>query len=207
MNTPDLDTPSPNFNHELTEVDGAYHLRPTESLATRDRNGFWYYALILAIALVPLISTLALIDEVELMLALAGTWIGLTVLTALWIKFRPMPQRHPLMLYPDGKIEYRGRTVRPAGRVAVVRAYAKVYGEDDADTLHFECIDAEGRAVELPRRFFADCLRSEIVAVVPVVARLLGARLKDELGYTGPPAYVRKSNRGVKKKKAAPRGK
>jgi hypothetical protein len=207
MNAPDLGTPSPDFNHELTEVDGVYHIRPSVSLATRDREGFWRYALMFAILLVPLISTLAFIDEVEWMLVVAGTWIGLTVLAALWIKFRPMPKRHPLILYPEGKIEYRGRVVRSAGRVAVLRAYAKVYGGDDADTLHVECIDAQGRAVELPRRFFADCHRSEIVAVVPVMARLLGAPLKNELGFPAQPAYTRKSKRGVKKKKDAPRGK
>jgi len=201
----DLGTPSPNFNHELTEVDGAYHLRPTEALAVRDRSGFWSTAVVLALFCVPLISTLAFIDEVGWMLALAGAWIGLTVATALWVRFRPLPPRHPLVISPDGTIEYRGRLVRSAGRVEVVRAYPKEYG--DSDTYHVECKDPEGSAIELPRKFFAGCERKEIVAVAPVLARLLGAEVKDELGFGGTPAYTRKSNRGVKQKKGGPKGK
>ena len=198
MTAPDPGQFSRDFSHELTEVDGAYRLRPTESLAIRDRGGFWRYALIIALATVPVISALAFINEVEWMLALAGTWIGLTALTALWIRFRPMPPRHPLVISPDGKIEYRGRVVRSAGRVTVVRAYAKEQG--DSDSFHIECADADGAIVELPRKFFAGCERKEIVAAAPVLARLLGAELRDELGFSGPPAYTRKPNRKVKKK-------
>src|SRR4051812_8173469 len=104
MPVPRVDNPGP--WHEAAEVDGAFHVRPTRAFAARfDMGGA--AVLVAAVALLPVVF-----------------WAGLTPVSLFAVAllagcvlyaFLPRPSPDPLVVAPDGRIEYRGVEIRPKG--------------------------------------------------------------------------------------------
>jgi hypothetical protein len=192
MNTTDSGQVFPGSNHEVTKLDGTFQIRPTLALAARSRIGFRGAAILIALLFTPLAALAALFGERTWSLWVVEAAGALIALAAIWTAIRKPPVQHPLVVNPDGRIEYRGRLIRPAGRVVTVRAFCVDLGGDSGSTYHVECIGADGGAIELPRRFFKKCEPKEIAAVVPLLGQVLGASLKDELHNVTPAGYTRK---------------
>ena len=152
----------------------------------------WGGGILLALFFGPLAAVAALLGERMWFLRVVEAAGSLIALAAIWTAIRKPPVRHPLVINPDGRIEYRDRLIRPAGRVATVRAFCVDLGGDSGATYHVECIAADGGAIELPRRFFKKCEPKEIAAVVPLLGQVLGASVKDELRNVAPDGSTRK---------------
>ena len=181
MSTTDPSQLVPSSNHEVTKVDGAFHIRPTETLAARNRMSFGKAAILSALLFAPLTLIALLFGEFVWAVRVVEVAVSFIALLAIWMALRRPAARQPLVIHPDGKIEYRNRLVRPAGSVATVRAFCVDLGGDSGATYHVECIAADGGAVELPRRFFKWCEPKEIGALVPLLGQVLGATVKNEL--------------------------
>ncbi|HEX7516938.1 MAG TPA: hypothetical protein VF345_06600 [Chthoniobacterales bacterium] len=192
MNTTDPGQLFPGSTYEVTKLDATFHIRPTQALEVRNRVSFRGAVILIVLLFAPLASVAALFGEKMWSLRAVEVAGSLIALAAIWMAIRKPPARHPLVINPDGQIEYRGRLIRPAGRVATVRAFREDLGGDSGATYHVECIAADSGAVELPRRFFKGCEPKEIAAVVPLLGHVLGASVRDELENFSPAGYTRK---------------
>ena len=182
----------PNSNCEAIAVDGVFHLLPTDRLALRNSTSYIVAAIWLASVCAPTAGLSVFLGMYDWAIGICGVWAILFCLAMLFIRLGRPQLRAPLVISRDGQIVYRGREMRPVGRVAVVRAYRVDGGYDCPDTYHVECIDMEGGRVELPRRFFKNAEAQEIAAMIAWISRILGASAKDEMQVIPRSGYTRK---------------
>lgn len=179
-------------NCEAIAVDGVFHLQPTDRLALRDSPSYVASSIWLASVCVSTVGLSMFLGMYDWAIGISGVWAALFCLAMLFIRLRRPQLRAPLVFCRDGQITYRGRVVRPVGRVAVVRAYRVDGGYDCPDTYHVECIGTDGAKVELPRRFFKNAKANEIAAMIEWISRILGASAKDQMQVIPPSGYTRK---------------
>ena len=192
MNKADTVDLMPESNCESIAVDGVFHLQPRDRLALRGSTSYLVAAIWLASVCVPTAGISVFLKMYDWAIGICGVSAVLFCLAMVFIRIRRPQLRAPLAISRDGQFVYRGRVVRPVGRVAVVRAYRIDGGYDCPDTFHVECIGEDGAKVELPRPFFKNAETKELAAMISWIARVLGATAKDELQFIGQSGYTRK---------------
>ena len=192
MNKTDAVELLPVSNCEAIAVEGVFHLLPTDRLALRNSTSYFFAAILLASVCAPTAGLAAFLRMYDWAIGICVVWAAMFCLSMMFIRIRRPQLRAPLVISRDGQIVYRGRVVRPVGRVAVVRAYRVDGGYDCPDTLHIECIGADGGKVGLPRRFIKNADSKEIAAVIAWISRVLSASAKDEMQDFSPSGYTRK---------------
>ena len=165
-----LDNPGP--WHEVIEVNGAFHIRPTKSFASRFEMGA--AALFLAAVMVLPMAWFHFVTFVFLETLL-------TVGCVLYYLF-PARKLEPLVVTPDGRIEFCGRELRPKGPVKAVRVFRREHGGDDLATYHVEIL-SEGSVLELPKPDFsnAEALK-EVLVLAAWLAQVFTAPLDEQIG-------------------------
>jgi hypothetical protein len=104
MSTTDPSQLLPGSNHEVTKVDGAFQIRPTETLAARNRMTFGKAAILSALLFAPLTLIALLFGEVVWAVRVVEVAVSVIALVAIWMALRRPAARQPLVIHPDGKI-------------------------------------------------------------------------------------------------------
>ena len=170
MQVPHLDNPGP--WHEVIEVNGAFHISPTKAFASRFDMGA--AALLFAAVLVLPVAWYHFV-----------TFAFLETLLAVGCVFYylfPARKPEPLVVTPDGRIEFCGRELRPKGRVKAVRVFRREHGADDVDTYHVEVL-SEGSVLELPKPDFGNAeALNEILVLAAWLAQVFTAPMDEQIG-------------------------